>query len=136
MMAYSDGDLCEAIRRGILSNETIVGEFMDLCNNVEHMPLDILVRQNIMAFGLERYVNMRGRWFLKIMKGHRKGFQDDVVSGKAATRTKVAATIACSKAKAAVMKEHAEIQRVYSNAASNLLDRADDDDDEDSIHSE
>jgi hypothetical protein len=141
MMAYSDGNLCEGIRRGIMTNDTIVGEFIHMCNNVENMPLEISVRMDIMAFALKKYVNMRGHWFLKTMKGHRKGFKDDAISGKAATRTKVAATIACSRAKADALKERdQQIQIEYEIVASNLLERADDDaidesDDTDSISS-
>jgi hypothetical protein len=125
MMAYSDGNLCEGIRRGIMTNDTIVGEFIHMCNNVENMPLEISVRMDIMAFALKKYVNMMGHWFLKTMKGHQKGFKDDAISGKAATRTKVAATIACSKAKADALKERdQQVQIEYEIVASNLLERA------------
>jgi hypothetical protein len=129
MLAYSDGDLCETIQQGILRDGPILESFFELCNNVDDMPLENTVRHAILAFVLERYVNMRGRWFIKSMKGHCKGGgQNDAVNKKAATRTKVAATIACSKARAKGRDEkESEMKEAYSEAANNVLDKTDDD---------
>jgi hypothetical protein len=68
---------------------------------------------------------MRGRWFIKIMKGHQKIDQGDAVMKNGATRTRVAAAAACSKAKGTAGKENE--QEKYLEANQNLVDAVDDD---------
>eukprot|EP00978_Attheya_sp_CCMP212_P035203 scaffold151676_cov33-Attheya_sp.AAC.1 len=80
MLAFCDGSLCEAIRRAIMSNRLIVQNFFDLCDEVVDMPLD--------------------------ESGHQKIDQGDAVMKNGATRTRVAAAAACSKAKGTAGKEN------------------------------
>eukprot|EP00978_Attheya_sp_CCMP212_P003693 scaffold7769_cov53-Attheya_sp.AAC.8 len=99
--------------------------FFDLCDEVVDMPLDKSVRCDVLGFVMQHYVNMRGRWFMKIMKGHQKIDQGDAVMKNGATWTRVAAAAACSKAKGTAGKENE--QEKYLEAKQNLVDAVDDD---------
>jgi hypothetical protein len=130
MLAFTDGSLCDEIRRGILNNELIVKIFFGLCDEVVEMPLDEGIRRDVLGFVMKRYVNMRGRWFIKIMKGQRKIDQGDAVMKDGATRTRVAAAAACSKAKGTASKEPNE-RKAYMEAKNNVVNAAVDTDTDD-----
>ena len=63
-MAYVDGDLLEAINATLLATEIIHSEFIALfeTEDTEFNKLAVL------KYLLERYVHMRGCWFVKFMK--------------------------------------------------------------------
>eukprot|EP00978_Attheya_sp_CCMP212_P013095 scaffold32756_cov44-Attheya_sp.AAC.1 len=67
--------------------------FFYMCDEVVDMPVDESVRCDVLAVVMQHYINMRGRWFIKIMKGHQKIDQGDAVMKNGATWTRVAARL-------------------------------------------
>jgi len=133
MLAHAGGSLCSAINNGVVNNKEIREKFAELAETATID--DEEQRNDIFAFLMERYVNMRGRWFVKIMKGQ-QGVKN--ILDNAATRKKVASAVACSQAAAAARKDTDDSaardattssteQQLYAGVENTLMDAVEDD---------
>ena len=69
MMAHSDGDLVKAINDAILSSDTVREKFWSIFQCDESVTEDD--KKSILEYIAERYVHMRGCWFVKFIKNNR-----------------------------------------------------------------
>ena len=72
MMAHSDGDLVTAICNTIMRSDVVLKKFDDLFNGTNGVGAD--ARQKILAYLMERYVHMRGCWFVKYFRSKQKNW--------------------------------------------------------------
>jgi hypothetical protein len=112
MLSHSDGGLLSAIAAAIIDNEGVRSNFLELVSE----STDPRVYHSLLAYVLNKYKRMRGRWFQKAIMGQTcKG--SDAVS-KMPTRLNVAAK---SEAATAVSRATAksEATTAVSRATSN-----------------
>ena len=98
MMAHSNGDLAGTIHDAIITNETVHARFSLLFP--DGSSIDEGDRPDILSFVLERYVHMRGCWFVRYMKKSQNKSAGESRAEAAPTRTKVSHCHVQSKSKA------------------------------------
>jgi hypothetical protein len=91
MLAYVDGDIISQIKISILGDERAMERFAAMSG----VDFDTCQCQQLMAYILERYANMRGTFFVQYLKGN-SGDQVKKLAESQATRTKVANAEVCS----------------------------------------
>ena len=64
--AYADGDIMDIILGGILKNKHLESKFRSLCAG----DVGTKEQQQILKYLMERYVNMRGTFFVKCIKNN------------------------------------------------------------------
>ncbi len=84
MLAYNNGDIIAKIKLGILSHNDTRDRFSCLSgsNNKDD-------NQQLLVYIMERYANMQGTYFVKLLKGN-SGGQIQKLASCQATRTKIA----------------------------------------------
>jgi hypothetical protein len=92
MMAYNAGDIISKIKFGNLSHNDSRGRFSCLLGSNKKEDNCLLL-----AYIMERYVNMQGIYFVKHLKGN-SGDQLKKLASCQATRTKVAHAVVHAKA--------------------------------------
>ena len=111
MIAFADGDLVEVIDSKIKTSEKIRAKFFllfDSSNTDDDDDGDEEKEQHrlaIMYFILDRYVWMRGCWFVKYMKGNQGKSLGERLMDSAPTSTKVAHAAIKSKAVADALSQ-------------------------------
>jgi hypothetical protein len=123
MLAYVDGDIISQIEISILGNERAMERFAAMSG----IDLDTCQCQQLMAYILERYANMRGTFFVRHLKGN-SGDQIKKLAESQATRTKVANAVVCSQKIAVETGGHLddntpEIEALWRSASSSVQDR-------------
>ena len=88
MMAHSDGDLVKAIHDYVILSDEVRSKFSDLFENDSEVEVED--RMTILKYIAERYVHMRGCWFVKFMKNNRNKSLGETKALAAPTRAKVA----------------------------------------------
>lgn len=121
MLAYADGDLVKAIDAKIKSSDRVQAVFFSLfsSDNV----LGESDKLDIMHYVLERYLKMRGCWFVKHMKTNQGKSLGEVRVANAPTRTMVAHKHTQTKEKGAEERE----QALWDSAKQNVIDFVNDD---------
>ena len=116
-MAYADGDIIAQIKMSIIKNQTskdqYAGNQFDACQC-----------QQLMAYILERYANMRGIFFVRYLKGN-SGDQIKKLADSQATRTKVANAVVCAQKISDVGQDAddtPEIEELWKSASNCVLD--------------
>lgn len=122
MLGYSNGSLVAAIERVILADANVQDEFFAICKNIPSIH-DKETVLSVLHFLLRRYARMRGRWFVKSFRG--QSAKTFASINKAATRPKIAAKAACSKAVAEAWNA-----KVFCNVEKELVRRPADADDD------
>mmetsp|Transcript_12557 Transcript_12557/g.18937 ORF Transcript_12557/g.18937 Transcript_12557/m.18937 type:complete len:219 (+) Transcript_12557:1-657(+) len=109
MLAYTDGDLVNAIHKALYASEKIRSMFFALnraSEDVDDINDDERESQlEILKFILDRYVRMRGCWFVKFLKSTQGKSLDDQKLAAAPTTMKVAHAAAKTKAAAEAREE-------------------------------
>ena len=105
MMAYDDGDLVHEIKTQMLTSHLTITEFNGLWNKDEKLSGE--ETEQVIKYIVERYMNMRGTYFVKFLKGTGNGSVDRLVDSQA-TRAKVVDAIAHTKAVADAKSEDDE----------------------------
>jgi hypothetical protein len=130
MLTYVDGDIISQIKISILGNERAMKRFATMSG----VDFDTCQCQQLMAYILERYANMRGTFFVRYLKGN-SGDQIKKLAESQATRTKVANAVVCSQ-KIAVETgsnlddDMPEVEALWRSASSSVEDcLANEDDD-------
>jgi hypothetical protein len=130
MLAYVDGDIISQIKISILGNERAMERFAAMSG----VDFDTCQCQQLMAYILERYANMRGTFFVQYLKGN-SGDQIKKLAESQPTRTKVANAVVCSQKIAVETGGHPdndtpEIEALWRSALSSVEDcLANEDDD-------
>ena len=109
-MAHSDGDLVKAINDAILSSDTVRDKFWSIFQCDESVPEDD--KKSILEYIAERYVHMRGCWFVKFIKNNRNKSLGETKAMAAPTRAKVAHKYVESKSIAKALKKSKEMDSV------------------------
>ena len=117
MMAFMEGDLVKEINDAILRSDWMRSKFRELVG--DDNPAGESDYLNIMKYLLERYLHMRGCWFVKFMKGNQQKSMGERRAENDATRTKVAYADKQSKAVAEAVRSKLETQ---GNTVSELWD--------------
>ena len=91
MLACNDGDIVAKIKLGILSHNDTRNSFFYLLGSDNKDD-----NQQLLVYIMERYVNMRGTYFAKHLKGN-SGDQIQKLASCQATRTKVAHAVVYAK---------------------------------------
>lgn len=115
MIAYNDGDLLDAINCKIMEDDAINATFSRLYADVIDVQ-NVVNKKEVLKYILDRYINMRGCWFVRHMRGTQGGTLGARLVETAATRTKVAHAVATSKAVASSESE----KDFWDNAAKNV----------------
>ncbi|KAL9184799.1 hypothetical protein ACHAXT_002576 [Thalassiosira profunda] len=97
MMAHSGGDLVKCINDAIRASDFIRNKFFELFGD-DGEGVDEAARLQIMNYILDRYIHMRGRWFVKFMKDNTSKSVGETRTDGSATRTRVAFAHKQSKA--------------------------------------
>ncbi len=122
MLAYNDRDIISQIKISILGNESAMERFAEMSG----INVDTCQCQQLMAYILERYANMRGTFFVRHLKGNR-GDQIKKLAESQATRTKVANAVVCSQKIAVDIGGHLDddtlvIAAFWMSASSSVQD--------------
>jgi len=120
MMVYADGDIIAQIKMSIIENQTSKDQFAALSGN----QFDACQCQQVMAYILERYANMRGTFFVCYLKGN-SGDQIKKLADSQATRTKVANAVVCAQKISDVSQDAddtPEIEELWKSASNCALD--------------
>ena len=122
MMAYVDGDLVKVINDTIKSSEITRSKFFALFRE----GVDESDRLEVMSYVLERYLHMRGCWFVKYLKTSTDKTLGEMRAENAPTRSKVAHTYLVTKtfSKASNCEESKE-KALWKAAEGNVLDMVD-----------
>jgi len=116
MMAYVDGDLMQAIDSKIKSCEEVLTKFSDLFTAGDM--ISEADRLDIMNYILERYIKMRGCWFVKYVKTSQNKSRGEMRVAAQPTRTMVANQHVQSKA---IAMEKAEEKAVWEHAGKEVI---------------
>ena len=112
-MAYLDGDLLQAIDGKIRASEVVKANFAGLF--ASDNALGDGNQHLILCYVLDRYVKMRGCWFVKFIKGSQEKSGGEIKAENAPTRAKVANVHVKSKAVA-------EEKELWDSAKQQVLD--------------
>jgi hypothetical protein len=123
MLAYIGGDIMSQIKISILGNERAMERFTEMSG----INFDTCQCQQLMAYILERYANMRGTFFVRHLKGN-SGDQIKKLAESQATRTKVVNAVVCSQKIVVDIGGHPdddnpEIAVLWRSALSSVQDR-------------
>ena len=131
MMAYNDGDIISKIKFRVLSHDDLRDRFSCLSGSDNEDDNHLLL-----AYIMERYVNMQGTYFVKHLKGN-SGDQVKKFASCQATRTKVAHVVVYAKTTveldgdAFIHDDTPECQVLWEMATESVFELADKLDDSD-----
>ena len=140
MMAHSDGDLVKAIHDYVILSDEVRSKFSDLFENDSEVEVED--RMTILKYIAERYVHMRGCWFVKFMKNNRNKSLGETKALAAPTRAKVAHKHVESKTVAKAIKESVSVNdlsdssgvkkqiKLWNQVAESVLEHEDNEDNE------
>jgi len=121
MQAYLDGDIIHEIKYAIINSEDANQQFTTLCSDGNGEELfSAAERKDLLEYIMTRYANMRGRYFVKYLRGTVSGSAADAVVESQATRTKV--INASVKSKRSNDQEECEM---WKAAEESVVDAAD-----------
>ena len=129
MLAYADGDLVNAIHQALYASEKIRSMFFALNTATaeateEEQEEEQQSQLEIMKFILDRYVRMRGCWFVKFLKNNQGKSLDEQKLAAAPTTMKVASAGAASKAAADARVDQTLSTAVGENDSTSPDERA------------
>ena len=116
MMAYVDGDLMQAIDAKIRSCDEVLTKFSNLFPAGD--TASEADRIDIMNYVLERYIKMRGCWFVKYIKTSQNKSRGEMKVAAQPTRTMVANQHVQSKA---IAMETAKVKAVWEHAGKQVI---------------
>ena len=96
MQAYTDGDIVDVIKKGLLSSGIAFDKFAALCDNEYCGSFDKDDIRDIMSYTMDRYANMRGTFFAKHLKTNGTGDLVKKMANSQSTRAQVANTVVSS----------------------------------------
>eukprot|EP00984_Skeletonema_dohrnii_P013631 scaffold5653_cov95-Skeletonema_dohrnii-CCMP3373.AAC.6 len=137
MMAYNSGDLVKVIDGAIMKSETVLKRFFALFEDEEDDD-EISEARDTLRFILDRYIRMRGCWFVKALRSNRGETLGEKKLAAAPTNMKVAHAATQSKAIAEALRNatggaqtSAKEQELWNQAAEAVVEFENNEDDDD-----